>query len=325
MRKFRFAWGVWTAALLLGGAGVAQAESWPAQPIRIVVPFAAGGGVDNVARSLAAQLSTQLGQTVIVENRTGAGGLIGTSYVANASPDGYTLLLGTQTTLAVAPLMNPNSGLDPLKALTGVSQVASSPLLLVANPAFEAQTLPDLLAYAKRNPGQLNYGSGGVGTTPHMAAALLGLMAGVKMTHVPYKGEQPALTDVVGNQIPVMFSNLSAAMPFAKSGKLKALAISTAQRSPELPDVPTVAEAGVAGFEAATWFGVVGPKGMPKDRIERLDKEIEKAMQTPELVERLQGQGLTVAYGDSGQFNAYIASEYDKWKRVIEEAGIAAQ
>lgn len=313
------------AALVAIAPLVQAADAWPTRQISIVVPFAAGGGVDNVARTLAAQLSEELHQTVLVENRVGAGGLIGTRYVAGAAPDGYTLLMGTQTTLAVAPLLNRGALIDPLKAFSGVSRVASSPLLLVANPAFAARTVPQLIALAKARPGQLNYGSGGVGTTPHMAMALLELTAGIKMTHIPYKGEQPALTDVMGNQISLMFSNLPIALPLVASGKLRALAISSAKRSPAAPDVPTVAESGVAGFEAETWFGVVAPRGTPKDIIDKLGAAIGKALRNPRLRQSLEAQGLTVQASTPAQFDQHIASEYSKWARVIKDANITTQ
>jgi tripartite-type tricarboxylate transporter receptor subunit TctC len=301
------------------------ANAWPNHQIQLVVPFAAGGGVDSVGRAIASQLTQSLHQTVLVENRVGAGGLIGAQYVANAAPDGYTLLMGTQTTLAVAPLLNKTSSFDPLKAFAGVSMAASSPMLLVVNPSFAAHSVSDLLAQAKAHPGQLNYGSGGVGTTPHMAGALLSLMTGIQMTHVAYKGEQPALTDVMGNQIPLMFSNLLAALPLVKSGRLRALAISSATRSAAVPDVPTVAEAGVAGFDAATWFGVVAPKGTPPAVIEKLNGEISKALDDPQMRHILEVQGLTVQKSTPAKFDEYIASEYEKWGRVIKEAHITIQ
>jgi tripartite-type tricarboxylate transporter receptor subunit TctC len=312
-------------ALICAAPAAQAADDWPARPIRIVVPFAAGGGVDSVARALSAQLGQNLHQSVVVENRSGAGGMIGTDYVAKAAPDGYTLLMGTQTTLAVAPLLNSATGLDPMKAFSGTSLVASSPLLLVANPAFEAHTVPQLIALAKKQPGKVNYGSGGVGTTPHMAGELFALSAGIRMTHVAYKGEQPALTDVMGNQIQLMFANQLAALPLVQGGKLRALAITSAERSAAAPDIPTVAETGLPGFEAATWFGVVAPKGTPPAVIDRLNAEILKALDDPRLRQTLQSQGLTVRKSTPAEFDAYIADEYGKWDRVIREAHITTQ
>jgi len=299
------------------------ADPWPSKPITLVVPFAAGGGVDNVARALAAQMAEGMQHTVVVENRVGAGGIVGAKYVANSAPDGHTLLMGTQTTLAVVPLLNKSAAFNPLNAFAGVSQVGSSPMLLVSHPSLNAKTLPELLARAKERPGQLNFGSGGVGTSPHMASALLEIMSNTRMTHIAYKGEQPALTDLMGNQIQWMFSNVPASMPLVKSGKLTALAISSAQRSSAAPDVPTVAEAGVPGFEAATWFAVVAPRDTPRAVLDRLSAEVGKALDNPKLLQRLEAQGLTVQKSTPAQSDKYIASEFEKWGRVVRESNIS--
>jgi tripartite-type tricarboxylate transporter receptor subunit TctC len=314
-----------TAALLAGTPIAQAADGWPSHALKLVVPFAAGGGVDSVARALAAQLTEELHQSVVVENRVGAGGLIGADYVAKSAPDGYTLLMGTQTTLAVAPLLSPGAALDPLQAYAGTSLVANSPMLLVANPSFAPRDVQQLLQLARQKPGAVNYGSGGVGTTPHMAGELLALSAGIRMTHVAYKGEQPALTDVVGNQIPLMFSNLVVALPLVQSGRLRALAISTAQRSPAAPEVPTVAESGVPGFDAATWFGVVAPKATPRAIVDRLSAAIHKAVQSPRLAQTLQSQGLNVQTSTPAEFDTYMAQEFGKWQRVVQEAHIATR
>ena len=311
------------AAALAGTAALGQAaDVWPTRPITIVVPSAAGGGGDIVARGLAYQLSEGLRQTVIVENRVGAGGLIGTKYVANAAPDGYTFLMGTQSTLAVGPLLGKNLEFLPGKAFSGVSLVASSPLLLVAHPTFPAKSVPELVALAKKQPGGINYGSGGFGTTPHMAGELLALTTGIKMTHVAYKGEQPAMTDLMGNQIPLAFANLPTAWPLVKGGKLQVLAITSAIRSPTAPDVPTVAESGVPGFEAATWFGVVAPRSTPKEIIDKLSAEISKALESPQVRQSMEAQGLILYKSTPSQFDKHIAVEYEKWARVIKEANI---
>lgn len=299
------------------------ADPWPSKPITLVVPFAAGGGVDNVARALAAQMAEGMQHTVVVENRVGAGGIVGAKYVAGSAPDGHTLLMGTQTTLAVVPLLNKSAAFNPMTAFAGVSQVGSSPMLLVSHPSLNIKTLPELLARAKERPGQLNFGSGGVGTSPHMASALLEIMSNTRMTHIAYKGEQPALTDLMGNQIQWMFSNVPASMPLVKSGKLQALAISSAQRSNAAPDVPTVAEAGVPGFDAATWFAVVAPRDTPRAVLERLSAEVGKALDNPKLLQRLEAQGLTVQKSTPAQSDKYIASEFEKWGRVVRESNIS--
>jgi tripartite-type tricarboxylate transporter receptor subunit TctC len=225
--------------------------------------------------------------------------------------------------LAVVPLLNKSAAFNPLNAFAGVSQVGSSPMLLVSHPSLNAKTLPELLARAKERPGQLNFGSGGVGTSPHMAGALLEIMSHTRMTHIAYKGEQPALTDLMGNQIQWMFSNVPASMPLVKSGKLQAVAISSAQRSSAAPDVPTVSEAGVPGFDAATWFVVVAPRDTPRAVVERLSSEVGKALDNPKLSQRLEAQGLTVQRSTPAQSDKFIASEYEKWGRVVRESNIS--
>ncbi len=321
--------GLWRSAVLTWVAlcgcvwPVWAADPWPSRPITLVVPFAPGGGVDNVARALAAQMAEGMQHAVVVENRVGAGGIVGAKYVANSAPDGHTLLMGTQTTLAVVPLLNKSAAFNPLSAFAGVSQVGSSPMLLVSNPGVNFKTLPELLARAKERPEQLNFGSGGVGTSTHMAGALLEIMSNTRMTHIAYKGEQPALSDLMGNQIQWMFSNVPAAMPFVKSGKLNALAISSALRSPTAPDVPTLSEAGVPGFDASTWFAVVVPRDTPRVVVERLSAEVRKALDSPKLLQRLEAQGLTVQKSTPAQSDKYMASEYEKWGRVVRESNIS--
>ena len=299
------------------------ADAWPLKTVTLVVPFAPGGGVDNVARAVAAQMSETLPHPVVVENRVGAGGLVGARSVAQSNPDGHTLLMGTQTTLAVAPLLSKAAAFNPLAAFAGVGQLGFSPMLLVAHPSFPAKSVADLVARAKAQPGQINYGSGGIGTTPHMAGALLELSTGIQMTHVAYKGEQPALTDVMGNQVQLMFSNLPAAMPLVKGGKLQALAISSLQRNPTAPDIPTLAETGVPGFEAATWFVIVAPKDTPKAVMDKMNADLVKALDNPKLRQKLEAQGLTLQKSSPAQADKYMASEHDKWARVIKASNIS--
>lgn len=309
-------------ALVLAGVAAWADEVFPSRPMRLVVPFAAGGGVDNVARILAGQLTQSLGQSVVVENRAGAGGLIGTDVVAKSAPDGYTMLMATQTTLAVAPILNKSTAFNPRKDFAGVSMVASSPLLLVVNPNLPVYSVEELIAWAKAPPGPLNYASGGVGSTPHMAMELLASMMGMKMTHIIYKGELPALIDVMGNRVSVMFANYLTALPQVKAGRLRALGVSSMTRVASLPDVPTVAEAGVAGFETATWFGVVVPATTPRSVVDKLNDAIRKVMGREDVLDMLQAQGLSVQSSTPREFDAYIASEYDKWARVIKNASI---
>jgi len=302
---------------------VNAADPWPLKIVTLVVPFAPGGGVDNVACAVAAQMSESLPFPMVVENRVGAGGLVGARSVAQSAPDGHTLLMGTQTTLAVAPLLSKAAAFNPINVFSGVGQLGYSPMVLVAHPSFPAKTISELISRAKSQPGQINYASGGIGTTPHMAGALLELSTGIQMTHVAYKGEQPALTDVMGNQVQLMFSNLPAAMPLVRGGKLQALAISSTQRSPTAPEIPTLMESGVFGFEAATWFAIVTPKDTPKSIVDKMNAELIKALDNLKLKQKLEMQGLSLQKSSPSQADKYIASEFDKWARVIKASNIS--
>jgi tripartite-type tricarboxylate transporter receptor subunit TctC len=311
------------ASLLLALAGsVAMAQSGlPSKPVRIIVGAAAGGDNDTVARILALRMDG-LGQPVLVENRPGASQMIAAEMVAKAAPDGSMLLIASQTILAVVPVINRVNSFDPLKDFAAVTLIGSTPLMLVVNPSFSAQTVKELIALAKARPGELNYGSGGVGSTPHMASELFAMMAGIKLQNISYKGEQPALTDILGGQLPLMFSNVPAAMPLVKAGKLRGLAVTSAARLDAAPGLPTLAEAGVPGYETATWLGIVAPGNTPQELVARLDAEIQRAMALPEIRDKLQAQGLTLVRGTPEQFAAYIRSEHAKWTKVIREAGI---
>lgn len=304
-------------------AALAQA-AFPSKPIRIIVGAPPGGANDTIAR-LVAQKMDGLGQPVIVENRTGAAQMIAAEMVAKAAPDGTTLLIASQTILAVVPVINKVTSFDPLRDFAGVTLIGSTPLVLVVNPAIPANTIKELVALAKSRPGELNFGSGGVGTTPHMAGELFAMMAGIKLQNISYKGEQPALTDILGGQLPMMFSNVSAAMPLVKSGKLRGLAVTSAARIDAAPGLPTVAEAGIAGYETATWLGIVAPAATPREIVARLNAEFQRVMAMPDVKEKLAAQGLTLASGTPEQFGAYIRSEHAKWSKLIRDAGIKAE
>ena len=314
------------AAALAPGLAAAQA-AWPSKPIRFVVPFAAGGTTDILARSLAPELQRALGQPVIVDNKPGAGGNTGSADVAKAAPDGYTMLMGTVGTHAINASLYPKLPFDPVKDFTPVTLVAGVPNVLVLNPAFAQQyninSVADFIRAAKANPGKFNMASSGNGTSIHLAGELFKSMAGVFMLHFPYRGSGPALIDLMGGSMDLMFDNLPSAMPHIKSGKLKALAVTSARRSDVLPDLPTIEEAGgpaLKGFEASSWFGVLVPAGTPADIVNRLQAESAKALSSPALKERLHAQGAIASGMSSADFSKFIAAESAKWARVVKAA-----
>src|ERR1700761_7651794 len=289
------------------GAVRAQAAAYPDRPIKLLVGFGAGGGTDIVARILASTMSQNLGQSVVVEDRTGASGLIAAVDVAKSPPDGYTLMMGTQTTFAVAPILYRKTvTLDAAKDFAGVTLTGATPLVLVANPAFPAHTVAEVIAMAKAIPGKINFGTGGVGTTPHMTAELFQYKAGVRMVHVAYRGEAGAINDLLAGHIPLMFANLSAVMGHIKGGSLRALAVTSAQRSPSVPDVPTVAEAALPGFQSETWFGIVAPAGTPHDIRVKLNSAARQAMARDDTKQRLAELGMTNGSSSPEELDAYI-------------------
>jgi tripartite-type tricarboxylate transporter receptor subunit TctC len=314
-----------SVALVLGFAvGIARSQTseFPSHPIRMLVGFGAGGGTDIVARIVAQKMAESLGQSVVVENRTGASGLIAAEDAAKSLPDGYLLMMGSQTTLAVAPMLyHKTTTLDPAKEFAGVTLTGASPLALVANPSFGAHSVADVIAIAKANPGKINFGTGGVGTTPHMTAELFQHDAGIKMLHVAYRGEAPAINDTIAGQIPLMFANLSAVIGHIKGGTLRAIAVTSAQRSPNVPDVPTVAET-LPGFAAETWFGVVAPAGTPHDILLKLNGAARKALASTDTKQRLADLGMSNGSSSPEEFDAYIKSEIAKWSQVIKDANI---
>jgi len=316
---------LWLAACTLALAGPALAQQpYPAKAIKMVIPYPVGGSADQVGRLLADSLSQQLGQPIIVENRAGAGGLLAHQFVAAAPADGYTLLLGAAGPLTVTPQTYGKLTYDPIKGFIPITLVATQPLLLVVNPELGVSSLADLIGEARRRPGQMTYGSFGSGSAAHLAGEYFKTLAGVSITHVPYKGSPPALVDLMAGQIDMMFDVFSNSTPLVKTGKLRALAITSAGRSPQFPDVPTMQEAGIAGFEAGTWFGVLAPAGTPRPVIDTLSRTINAALARPELVANLESQGATVRGGTPGEFERFFLAEYDKWGKVVRQAGLKA-
>jgi len=303
----------------------AQAQAFPTKAITIIVPFSAGGTTDILARVLGQFISKDLGQPVIIDNRAGAGGNIGTQLVARAAPDGYTILMGTVGTHAINQSLYPKLAFDPIKDFAPLTRVALVPNLLVANPAQPFKTVKELMAYAKANPGKVTFGSSGSGTSIHLSGELFKQMAGVDIQHVAYKGSAPAVNDLLGNHIAIMFDNMPSAIGHVKAGKLRPLAVTTAQRSPALPDVPTIAEAGVPGYEATSWFGLLAPARTPAPVVARLNAAILKALADPDVKKKLLEQGAEPAGETPAQFAAFIASETVKWGKIVKQSGATAQ
>jgi tripartite-type tricarboxylate transporter receptor subunit TctC len=301
--------------------GLAAAQAFPSKPITIIVPFAAGGTTDILARIIAQGMSAELGQSVVVDNRAGAGGNIGGQVAARAPADGYTLFMGTVGTHAINAALYKKMPFDPIKDFAPLTRVANVPNLLVANPAQPFKTVPELIAYAKANPGKINFGSSGSGSSIHLSGELFKSMAKVDMQHVPYKGSAPAVTDLLGNQIAIMFDNMPSAIQHVRSGKLRAIAVTTAKRSPELPDVPTIAEAGVPGYEATSWFGMFAPAATPAPVVAQLNATIVKVLAQPDIKKKLAEQGAEAAGETPAQFADFIQKESVKWGRVVKESG----
>ena len=323
-RSFAWVFGFALAACLPMLEAAAQPAKFPDRPLKMLVGFSAGGGTDVVARIVALKMSETLGQTVVVENRSGASGLIAAEAVAKSPPDGYTLMMGSQTTLAVAPTLYRKTTLDPARDFAGIGMTAVSPLVLVVNPAFAAHSVKDVIAMAKAKPGAINFGSGGLGTTPHMCGELFSSVAGIKLAHVAYRGEAPAINDLIGGQIPLMFANLSAVIGNVRAGQLRALAVTGAQRAAAAPEIPTVAEEGLPGFEAATWFALVAPAGTALDIRARLNAEVKHALAQSDVKQRFADLGMSAEDSTPDGLEAYIKSEIAKWTKVIKDADIKA-
>jgi tripartite-type tricarboxylate transporter receptor subunit TctC len=310
-------------AMLVSHAALAQA--WPNRPVRLVVPFAAGAGTNDImARLVGQHLGARLGQPVVIENRPGAGGIAGTEAAAKAAPDGYTFLM-TNVSLITSAYLYAKLPYDPQRDFVPVTLVATAPLMLVVHPSVAASSVRELIALARANPGRLAFGSGGVGSTPHLAAELFKSLAGIDAVHVPYKGGAPALNDLVGGQLSFMIENVPGTMPFVKAGKLRALAVTSAERSGLDPALPTMAEAGVPGYEVVGWNGIVAVTGTPVEIIKRLRAETANVLRQPEVRERLAAMGAEPVGSTQDEFAAFMRAENARWGRIIREKGIRSE
>ncbi|HTE14500.1 MAG TPA: tripartite tricarboxylate transporter substrate binding protein [Burkholderiales bacterium] len=305
--------------------GVAMAQGFPAKPVRIVVGFAPGGATDLLARILGQNLSDAWKQSVVVDNRGGAAGTIGAEAVAKAAADGYTLLVSPQSSLVIAPSIYSKLTYDPLRDFAPVIELGYSPLLLVAHPSVPGRTFKEFAQFARAQPKSMNFGSGGPGTVLHLTGELLNTALGVRMTHVPYKGENPALIDVMGGQVAFMFCNLPIGLPYSRAGKLRALAIATRSRSPLAPDIPTFIESGVADFEAAVWNGLYAPARTSREVVARINADVVKVLNTPDVKERIAAQGITVVGGTPEQLAALLKLELVKWTKVVKASGVTVE
>ena len=295
------------------------------RPIRLIVPFTPGGGVDLTGRVLAPKLSEALGQTVIVENRGGAGGLIGVDLGAKASPDGYTVVIGTIGNIAIAPHLQSKMPYDPQKDLVPISQLANALNVMVINPSVKATTVKEFIALAKKEGSNISYGSSGSGATDHLAGEVFNTLAGLKMTHIPYKGGAPAMIDLVGGQVQVIFATVSTAISSIQGGKVRALGMTGNQRYESLPEVPTIAEAGLVGFDVNGWYGLYAPAGTPKDIITRLNAEVVKILAMPDVKARLLDAGIIATSSSPEAFAAYAQAETTRWAKVVKDANIKTE
>jgi tripartite-type tricarboxylate transporter receptor subunit TctC len=311
-----------TAALALTLATPASAQTWPAKPLRLVVTFPSGGAPDILARLFSEK--AQLGQPVVVDNKPGAGGNIGADFVAKSPADGYTLVLGTVGTHSINGSLYEKMPYDMVKNFAPVSLIASAPNLLVVNNNVPVKTVPEFVAYLKANPDKLSFGSPGVGTSVHVSGELFKSMTGTKMTHVPYKGRQYAIPDLVGGSIQLMFDNMPSALPMAREGKIRAIAVTTAKRSSAAPEIPAIAES-IPGFEATTWFALFAPAGTPKPVVDKLSAEVQRVFRLPDVAERLKTLGLEAVLSSPEELAAYQASEISKWTKVVKDSGARAE
>jgi tripartite-type tricarboxylate transporter receptor subunit TctC len=310
------------AGLVLCSAG-ALAQAYPAKPVRLIVPFAPGGSTDVTARVLAQKLTESWKQQVVVENRAGAGGNIGADAVARAAPDGYTLLLATTGVMAINHRLYKTLPYDALKDFAPVTQIGALPLILIVHPSLPAKSVKDLISIAKAKPGQLSFASSGVGSATHMTAELFKLMSGVDIVHVPYKGSGQAMADLISGQVGVAFDQITSSLPQVNAGRLRALAVTSARRFPSVPNLPTVAEAGVPGYESVSWNGIAAPAGTPQEIVNRVQSEVARALQAADIKERFFKDGIEPVGSTPEQFLAHIRSERAKWEKVVERAGIS--
>ena len=304
---------------------VALAQTYPTKPVRMIVPFPPGGATDLLARVVAQKLSESLGHQVVVDNRPGAGGTIGSRLMLDAQPDGYTILTSTVSTHAIGPHLYAKPPYDPMKDFAAITELSSTPTVLMVSGTLPAASLKDFIALAKARAGQLNYGSSGVGTQFHLSGELLKLQTGINMTHIPYKGTALVYPDLFSGQVSMLFDTLSVAIPFIKAGRVKALGVTGTQRTPALPDVPTIAEAGVPGFYAGLWLGMWGPAKLPRDITERLSADAAKLLKLPDVKERLASQGMEPIGNTPAQFAEFVRKENETWSKVVKAAGVKAE
>jgi tripartite-type tricarboxylate transporter receptor subunit TctC len=309
------------AALMATAAPVAVAQAYPSGPLRIVVPFTPGGGTDILARLIAQKLNESWGQPVVVDNRPGAAGTVGTAFVAKAAGDGHTLLI-VPAGYAGNPGLYKKLPYDHTRDLAPVSWLASGPLILVVHPSLPAKSVKELIAFARARPGEINFGSSGAGTLPHLSAELFNSMSGIRMVHVPYKGAGAAVTDVMAGRVPVYFMNILQSISLIKAGKLRALGVTTPDRTPIAPEIPAIAEAGLKGYDMTNWYGLLAPAATPREAIVKLNAEVVRILKLPELTSRLADDGMTVVASTPERFGEFLARETDKFTRVIEAAGI---
>lgn len=314
------------ASALVLGTIAAHGQDYPTRPIQLVVAYPPGGATDIIGRLVAQVLGDRLGRPFVVENRGGASGMLGARYVANAAPDGYTIIIATATTHAVDPtLFKDDIGYDAIKDFTAISYVGFTPLVLVTNPSVPVSNVQELLAYIKSKNGDISYANGGTGSVPHMAGELFNAMAGIKVQTIPYKGDAPATNDVIGGHLPYMFAHLPVALPFIKSGQLKALGVTTKERSAFAPDIPTIAEQGLPGYEIVTWWGLFGPANMPKQIVGKLNDALRVSLNQPDIKQHFFSLGYETKPDSPEEFAAFVKAENDKWRKVIIDAGIQAE
>jgi tripartite-type tricarboxylate transporter receptor subunit TctC len=313
---------IFCMAILSLGLTAEAAETFPSHPVRLIAPFPSGGGVDIISRQLAQKVGERWGEQVVVDNRTGATGIIGTDLAAKSAPDGYTIVMGNVATHAVNVSMYKKLPYDPVKDFAPITQVARVPEAMVVHPSLPASSVKELIALASKKPGALTVGSAGYGSPPHLAAELFQLLGKVQFTHVPYKGSTPALTDLLGGQINIYFSNILSATPYVKSGRLRALGVTSIKRSAVLPDVPTIAEAGVPKYEEYNWYGVLAPAGVPAPILKKIHDDFVAVLRAPDVTQRLAADGAEVIASTPQEFARFIRSEIDKYANVVRQRGL---
>jgi tripartite-type tricarboxylate transporter receptor subunit TctC len=317
-------WMMVIALPIVWAAHAARTPGYPERAIRLIVPFPPGGPNDVLGRVIAAKLTEQLGQQIVLDNRGGAGGIIGAELAARAAPDGYTLFLGGTASMSINPVLHRKLGYDPVADFAAVSLIGTAPSLLSLHPSLPVRNVKELIDAAKARPGQLTFASSGVGTAPHLAGELFNTLAGVRLVHVPYRGGGPAFVDLIAGQVAMYFAGISAALPFVKDGKLRGIAVTAAQRSAAMPEMPTIAESGLPGYEVSNWYAIVTVVGTPKEIIARLNYELVKALATDDVRKRFLDLGTDPIGSDPAQLAAYIRSEIPKWTKVIRSAGMKA-